>query len=548
MKNICAVSGQEFEITDEDVQFYEKMEVPVPTLCPEERQRRRLAWRNERNLYRRKCDCCNKSIIAIFPSDAPFPVYCMDCWWLDSWSAKDYGRDFDFSRPFFEQYQELLHDMPQIAMVQSMNENSEYINYAGSNKNCYLMFNVNGDEDCLYGKDVFGCTNCVDNLSLYDSELCFECVQSTQCYSCKFVWHSQNCIDCAFLDHCIGCSNCFGCVNLRNKQYYFLNEKCSKEEYSQKLKALRMNETSGLEKLMKHFQGFLQKFPHRYMVGVQNEDCVGNYLQNCKNAIDCFNSTDLEDCRYVCDFIEGKDCMDVDSFGFDCELIYEGQAIGRGVKDTAFGYVIPRGGSAMRYCQFCHFSHDLFGCSGIRSTNFCILNKEYPKKEYFRLRNKIIEHMKKTGEWGEFFPIEISPFAYNETAAQEQFPLTKKDALSKGYKWKEKESSNYQTSNFKIPDDITKVPDTICNELLACKCCGKNYKIQKAELKFYKKMNLPVSHKCPDCRHADRMNLRNPRNLWGRKCDNCKQEFQTTFAPDRPEKVYCEKCYLDCTE
>ena len=29
-----------------------------------------------------------------------------------------------------------------------------------------------------------------------------------------------------------------------------------------------------------------------------------------------------------------------------------------------------------------------------------------------------------TGEWGEFFPSSLSPFGYNETVAQEYFPLT----------------------------------------------------------------------------------------------------------------------------
>ena len=37
---VCAVSGQQFSITDEDLRFYEKMGVPEPTLCPQERDAR----------------------------------------------------------------------------------------------------------------------------------------------------------------------------------------------------------------------------------------------------------------------------------------------------------------------------------------------------------------------------------------------------------------------------------------------------------------------------------------------------------------------------
>ena len=71
----CRVSGKEFIVTDEDQQFYEKMGVPLPTLCPEERMRRRLAFRNERNLYHRKCDLSGKELISNFSPDKPNKVY-----------------------------------------------------------------------------------------------------------------------------------------------------------------------------------------------------------------------------------------------------------------------------------------------------------------------------------------------------------------------------------------------------------------------------------------------------------------------------------------
>jgi hypothetical protein len=39
--------------------------------------------------------------------------------------------------------------------------------------------------------------------------------------------------------------------------------------------------------------------------------------------------------------------------------------------------------------------------------------------------------MKSTGEWGEFFPLPLSPFGYNETVAQDYFPLTSEEAIEK---------------------------------------------------------------------------------------------------------------------
>jgi len=118
-------------------------------------------------------------------------------------------------------------------------------------------------------------------------------------------------------------------------------------------------------------------------------------------------------------------------------------------------------------------------------------------------------------------------------------------ALKKGYQWRDEISRDFRPATIKeIPNDIKDVDDTICREILACENCQKNYQIQKGELRFYRKMKLPIPHYCPDCRHTKRTKLREPCTLFKRNCVKCKKEIYTTFAPDRLEKVLCEKCYL----
>src|SRR4029079_18915761 len=104
MSSSCTQCLQAFEISAADREFYVKLEVPEPKLCPDCRQQRRLAFRNERRLYHRDCDLCHKTFISIYSPDKTFPVYCPACWWGDQWNALSYGLDFDFSRPFFEQW------------------------------------------------------------------------------------------------------------------------------------------------------------------------------------------------------------------------------------------------------------------------------------------------------------------------------------------------------------------------------------------------------------------------------------------------------------
>ena len=62
----CQNCKKDFVIEPEDFNFYEKIKVPPPTFCPECRLIRRMIWRNERTLYKRKCDKTGKQIITMF--------------------------------------------------------------------------------------------------------------------------------------------------------------------------------------------------------------------------------------------------------------------------------------------------------------------------------------------------------------------------------------------------------------------------------------------------------------------------------------------------
>lgn len=265
MIQTCAVSGKEFEVTDADLKFYERMGVPVPSLCPEERLRRRLSWRTQSTLYHRKCDYSGKSIISMYHPDCLFPVYHMKDWRDDNkFDPLKYGKDFDFSRPFFEQYKELLDRVPHPhAILQHPIENSEYCNRATNLKNCYLCFGMHTGEDCLYVETGFSLKDCVSGYMVSECELCYECVTCTNCYDCRFLRQCKNCSDSWFLEDCIGCSNCFGCTSFRNKQYCFSNQQFTKEEYEKKIEALNLSSASHLGKLEQYFSEFLRKQPKK---------------------------------------------------------------------------------------------------------------------------------------------------------------------------------------------------------------------------------------------------------------------------------------------
>jgi hypothetical protein len=150
-RKTCSVSGQPFPITQRDLDFYEKISptfngvkypIPTPTLCPEERQRRRLSFRNERKLYNGKSALSGKPIVSLYSPDKPFKVYTQEEWRSDQRDAMDYGKNYNFSQSFTENFKSLLHDVPRICLSNQYKtlENAEYNNVGENLKDCYFTF------------------------------------------------------------------------------------------------------------------------------------------------------------------------------------------------------------------------------------------------------------------------------------------------------------------------------------------------------------------------------------------------------------------------
>ncbi len=228
--------------------------------------------------------------------------------------------------------------------------------------------------------------------------------------------------------------------------------------------------------------------------------------------------------------------------GYLLERGYEGLSVLEGQRMQMS--VVSWGNHDVTYVDNCFDSGNIFGCEGIRNKQYCILNKQYTKEEYENLLSKIIKHMNdmpyvdKKGriyKYGEFFPVELAPCAYNETIAQEYFPLTKEEVISKGYSWKDSEEKNYKISieASNLPDRIKDINDSILEEIIGCshegKCnqqCTTAFKIVPNELQFYRTNNIPLPTLCPNCRHYERLSKRQPLKLWDRMC-MCDKENHT---------------------
>jgi len=554
---ICQNCNNTFLIEREDKDLYYKLDVPVPSKCFECRKQHLYAFRNERKLYRRNCDLCEKSTVTIYSPDKPFKVYCPPCFWSDNWDAKDYAQDFDFNRPFFEQFRELQLNVPRMALLTKNSVNSEYTNHCGENKNCYLSFAVFGSENVLHssdvwhrGQDVIDCSMITDSATL-----CYECVDCEKINSCQYCYFVKESSDCLYSYDLRNCNNCFLCFNLRNKSFCILNKQYSREQYQEEINKYNLSSRESRDVLYKAFLDIIRNQSiHKSAIIEKSNNCTGNILYNSKNAKYYFDAEDVEDSRYSIQCPNIKDSIDNYHVGLPVtQYVYSSHGVVRSTNITCCH--LSYDNTFLYYCDSCHNSNNLFGCISIKKGSYCILNKQYTKEEYEKILLKIKEYMKNSGEWGLFFPVSISPVCYNETLAQIHMPLLKEEAISQGFNWQDDLGGTFNKETLKeIPDLIEDANELILKDILKCNSCNKNYNVVQAELELYKRMNIPIPNNCPDCRYITRISLRQPYKLWHRSCmcqhaghfhgeDHCKVEFETTYAPDRPEKVYCEQCY-----
>ncbi len=576
----CQNCRNSFAIEPDDFSFYEKIGVPPPTFCPECRMQRKFAFRNERTLYRDACDLCKKQIISMYSPDKPFTVYCRECWYGDGWDPLKFGREYDWNRPFFLQFREMQERVPRIALFSIRSEiGIDYANFIIGCRNVYLSYSIVNSESVYYSRSIDWSKESFDSLNCRELEMCYGNVDGARNYKSHHLVRSRDCIESRFLFDCVNCQNCFMSTNLRNRQFVFRDKQYSKEEYQRKIREINFGSNRVLNEIRKECFELMSRALHKYANIVKTTNSTGNNIENCKNVRQCFDAYDAEDIKYSNRVTKGsKDVYD--NIGVASELLYEGIAGGFGSYGNNF-FSFLEASQNIQYSDWCQNSASLFGCISLRKKQYCILNKQYAKEEYEPFVSKIIEHMntmpyisKVTNDkgqitrgtsykYGEFFPTEFSPFAYNESLANEYFPLTKEEVEHEGYVWRDPDPYPHQATLQvnAIPDHIREVSNSILNEIIACGSCKRSYRIIKSELEFLRRENLAIPRICQDCRYEERFNRRNPLKLWHRQClcdysiypntakhshhpeGRCPNEFETSYALERPEVVYCEQCY-----
>ncbi len=531
-----------------------------------------MSFRNLRSLYRRVCGLCARAIITMYHTDDPAPVFCNECWLSDGWDGSEYAQDIDWSRPFLAQWHELYQKVPRYALWKpgGAMQNSEYTNYSIDNKNCYLSYSVVRCEDVAYSENIDDSKECLDCLYMKGGELCYENIESSKNSRCRYTFQCRDSIDSWFIYDCANCQDCFMSANLRNNRYVFRGEQLSREEYQKRMANIDTEDQEVINSLREEFRALIQSSIHRFANILQSPDATGEQIQNARSVFRSFGVYNAEYVRYGARVLSGSDLFDVYGIS-ETELAYESMATSFGMQNSKCSFLCDNTTSDITYCVLSKGLSNCFGCIGLKKKSYSILNKQYSQEEYEILVPKLIEHMnvmpyidRKGHEYkyGEFFPFEFSPFAYNETVAHDYFPITEVGADSFGYLWKGKEERDYKIT---IPMGSfaatpSEMDEAVTKEVVGCvnqgsseTQCTTAFRITSDELLLLQRLKLPFPKKCPNCRHYERLAIRAPMCLNQGSCmcevkthnhgDVCGKNFETPWNPGKISKLYCEPCY-----
>lgn len=537
-----------FSYDSEEEKFRARFGVEAPPAqCSVCRHRSRAIFKAATSFYRRSSDLSGKSIISIYHDSQPFPVYSIEEWWSDLWDATAYGRSWNSATDFFSQFAELSALVPRMANYNRNCENSEYSSYAGSSRNVYYSNVCFRSEDVLYSDTITGsCERVLDSLACFrSSDLC-ECILCRNVHSCAFLMRATDCRDCYFSYDLKGCRDCLFCSNLRNKQYYIRNQAVSRTEFNLVRATVLNGSRFRNSENLAEWESIISSAAHQHLELNSCEECEGDELHSCNRCQNCYfcsNTQGARNCIELAPSEKNLDSLDVTVAGVG-ELLFNSSILGGGNYFLRM-CVNCRESLNLTYCIDCFSCKDCFGCIGLRNRQFCFLNKQYSPSDYTAIITEAVTRMKADGVWGDFFPRNLSPFAYNESAAQQLFPLEEKAAEEQGFCWRPSQESSpvegIQVSEW--PDLVSEISKDLLVQPMICSTSAKPFRIISQELELRRNLGVgpPVEH--PEIRIAKRRGRLNPFSIRSGQCASCGATFRTAYRKSYDGRIMCTVCY-----
>lgn len=538
----CAETGESFEIEARDIEMCRQLRVPLPKTTWLARMRQKRSFMGGFDLYRRELPD-GRSVVTLYDPESFAKFLPVEEWYSDVFEPETFAQGAKPNQSFFAQWDRLSRVVPRPALWQDAKSvNSEWSIYYLNVKNGYNCFGAWDSEELVYTDQTGRTKHSVDLSLCYGCEWCFDSVFCKQCARTSFSERCENCVDVFFSLGCKNCSDCFGCTNLRNKKNYFLNEQLTADEYKKRLAAIDLTDANVVEEWRARIRKDLWDTAYRQ----------GMMVMNSENAIGD-------------DILDSRDVMGISLYS--CERTYRSMLVekGRDSYDNQAGMNFERCYNDLlsvncyecrmtnfcqtcvdvEYSEFCTDCEHCFGCIGLKHKKFCVFNKQYTEEEYWPLVDAIKTAMLERGEYGEFFPHQLNPVAYNSSHAMAIFPLTEAEAKKIGMRWYsfKEEMAGDAAPTSEIPARLKDVTDEILKQKFRDPASGRIFRFVKPELDFHREMNLALPRVHPSIRRYARAAQQFPMHLYARACDSCGKQIETRIPPEHTAPVLCSACY-----
>lgn len=541
---ICTDCNKEFTIDSGDFLLYEKVGLEPSNICFHCRLQGYFAFWPFGKFRKGVSDFSGESLITILPAHPRYPIYKSKEWWGDGWDAMDFGQDYDPSRKFFDQLKEVQEKVPRPHQAGENNTNCDWCDDVWECKNCYLSRSVFRCENINYGYRLIGCKDSNDLALSYNLQNSYDCLECHDSYNLNFSENSRDCIDSYFLYDCRNCQHCFMSWNLRNKQYCIRNVQYTKEDYETEMAKIQFDSQKTIETLKKEYEEILKKEAvHRENFNIKTTNSTGNYLINCDKCVNVFSWEESQNCRNMLRGLANKDC--IDQVGcWKLEMSGDNSCVqgdGYNLRHSSWS-----NGRYSDYLDNCIEVEYCFGCIGLKKKKYCILNKQYSKEEYEKIKATIVENMKKDGEYGKFLPYSMGLCEYNFSTASIYLPEVKKETILKlgGYWLDEDLTSTEGVPSLDLPDSILETEADVSTKALICPESKYRFNISPSEYEFHKRKKIALPRIHFDLRMIKKGRKTATLKTTDYQCHYCKKEINAYYPTEWGyHKIACEECY-----
>ncbi|MFC1788101.1 hypothetical protein ACFLZY_02675 [Patescibacteria group bacterium] len=550
----CELTGEKWEMTEEEIGWYKKFNVPPSGVSPLNRMKYLTEkWPSGQYWYNKHPETGKMIVSGVHPATGIKVL--PDVEWFD----RDFSaikKDVDFEVSIIDQLYDLRQKVPSNASRDyEKSENSISLASFGD-INSYFVVGCKSKNTfhSIVGWDT------EDSAEIYNCNAIrksFQIVHSDKMYQCNFAKECNSCLNSSFLFDCRNCENCFGATNKRNKKYLWFNEQLSSEEWERRRAEVDLGSRKVVEEYLEKFSQLVKDAVWPENFNEKTEGCIGEYLTNCN------------DCRYV--YFANQSARN----------IFWGAFAMQGPQDCAF-CAEASGSQEIYYCSaatnsfLCKFSlwvsrckeleysidcYDCeycFGCVGLRKKQFCIFNKQYSEEDYWKKVDEIKCVMLDRDEYGKFLPPKFSPTHYVDCGATKYQLADLEFGKAIGANLFDPNSEGAigdELAQAQVVHQVTEVPDHVkgmgdwAGKVLFDPVYKRRFSYLSPEIKLYQQLNIAPPREHTTFRTQKMVTSSNSGVFEPAQCDQCKKKLIISLNKTYPNRtIYCKPCYLKYLE